>query len=99
MAAYFQLYRRGESEPVDLNELDETLCGLLNVEPDPKRYVVMWFDLIGYPIAAHGYRLGSEALHQRTVEVIRGADESFTDDVLKVLRYLEENFTDRSWHQ
>lgn len=100
MAAYFQLRRKGEpdSEPIDLNALDEQICARYGEKPDAVRYYYGWYDSIGFRLA-----LGD------SWDAIRASlqpDEKDNEEyraVLERLReiatWLEEQFEVKAWRR
>lgn len=87
----FRLTRKGEREPIALQKLDEELCGLLGESVHPKFWVIGWYAVIGFAIAT-GKKLGSTELREYVADM-----PEETERLLKILDYLEENFTDEAW--
>ena len=89
MPNFFQLFKKGETEPSVLTEIDRDLCGLLGVDEDPEWWVHGWYDSIGFRIAT-GQPLGSEDLR-------KSIHDTGIDNLDRILRYLEENYTSTAW--
>jgi hypothetical protein len=101
----FQLFRKSDPKtPVRFAVIDEELCALLNEPVNPVRYVVGWFDIIGFRIAG-GKPLGSKELRGSIIQDLNigkrkdPEEEEFCAQVLKALDYLEEHFTSYAWVQ
>jgi hypothetical protein len=100
MAAYFQLRRKGEpdSEPIDLNALDEEICKRYGETPHERRYYLGWYDSIGFRLA-----LGDSWDAIRAGLQPEEKDDDAYRDVLSRLReiatWLEEQFEVRAWRR
>ena len=99
----FCLYRKAdidsklELKAVPLNIVDAELCAYMHIEVHPTDYAFGWFDVIGLRLA----------LGQSFIEQIANAEEHATEpnsddteyyiEQLKILRWLDANFTFDSW--
>ena len=99
----FQLTKKGESEPTPLSKIDEELCHLVGIEVHPTRYVLGWFDSIGWWIAVRGHDLGTEEIWQDFNEWFEPGktEESklLFQHMKNMLDYLNENYSSRGWVQ
>jgi hypothetical protein len=86
----FQLTKKGESEPTSLVKVDEEICAHLGREVHPKWWCCGWYDIIGFSLA-----MGDDFAK------IRGWLEAnnFSEDMIKILDYLEANYTASSWYE
>ena len=98
MANNFQLFPKGSNTAARLFDIDEEICTkVLNVPVHEKVYGGSgegrfdWFNTIGYLIAS-GRKLGSEELR------LKVAEWTENDPIgVKVLAYLEENYSSKSF--
>lgn len=90
----FHLVRKGTTEAALLIKIDEEICELLGVPVHPKFWCLEWFDIIGFGIAT-GKSLGSQELRNFVASFIM-TDEG-PERLLKILTYLEENYTSNAW--
>lgn len=98
MANNFQLFPKGSNTAARLFDIDEEICTkVLNVPVHEKVYGGSgegrfdWFNTIGYLIAS-GRKLGSEELR------LKVAEWTENDPIgVKVLQYLEDNYTSDSF--
>ena len=97
----FALTKKGEKEPTTLNTIDKELCELLGVEVHPQYYVAGWYNCIGFLIATKDECvLGSQELRNAVEEWFSdGDDNERKEDMLKMLAYLEENYTSAGWYK
>lgn len=79
-----------------LAKIDEDICMYLGKPVDPVEWYCDWFNIIGWAIAM-GKELGSEQLRKYIREIIR-ADDPIRADITRILSFLEENYTSRSWY-
>lgn len=97
----FQLFRIGSEskEPESLNQIDRELCQVLGLEEHPTIYVGCWFDMIGRDIAMGGTfeTIRDDYMVMRAEKPDDEHNVRFYDDLLKMLDYLEKNFTPNSW--
>lgn len=109
MPNYFQLTKKGQTEPMALQDIDKELCAHLGVEVHPTEYVNWWVDNIGYALAMGVPLVGSKKLHNGqdfSLESLFDADwathenQRFRDTYarhVKIVAYLRENFTECAW--
>ena len=96
MSSCFQLTRKGETEPIELNTLDEELCGMLGVPVHPERYVRGWHDTIGFSLAMGIPLIGHESDNpERSMEGVWG--DGMHPEWYTILAYLRENFVSSAW--
>jgi len=96
----FQLTRKGEKEPTDLQLVDEELCNVFGQPVDkkywmplfkvtePERTCYNWYDIIGLGLACG-----------RSFEFIKNTLGAQGEDDIghKVCDYLDQNFTTNAW--
>jgi len=97
MPQCFQLFKKGSTEPENLNKVDEELCKLTGDEIDPKYYCRNWFDLIGWNIAVNGLQLGSKELRDKIGQI--DTDNGNKMLSTKILPYLEDNYSSVSFYE
>ena len=108
MPSCFQLFKKGESEPISLNKIDEEICSVLEVPVHLTKYgggyvkgALNWFDTIGFAIATDSEKfLGSQELRDY---FLISRDGGIWDEEAplfeKVLNYLEANYSSTSFYQ
>lgn len=67
MPNYFNLTRKGDTQHSSASEVDEKLCEHLGVPCDPVKYVLNWYDTIGFALAM-GVPLTGARADGRTME-------------------------------
>lgn len=90
MAVCFSLTKRGKTEPVSLNQLDEDVCKMLNKPCDPDKFCRGWYDIIGFRLA-----LGKE--WSEIVELFLPVEDAYDLDMLAICAYLQANYTSNCW--
>jgi len=101
MARCIQFISNETQEPISLNALDTKICALIGVEESTSRYggigenAYPWFHVIGGQIA-EGAALNSQELRS-AVEKWHNYCPEARDNGVKILNFLEENFTSRSF--
>jgi len=95
MANYFQLFKKGSDLAEELNSVDEAICAHLGKQVHPEKYCCGWFDTIGYLIAS-GRPLGGDELRIKVNEWYEHSEEKL-QVALKILTFLEENYTSTRW--
>lgn len=101
MARCIQFISNQTQEPISLNALDTKICNLIGVEESPSRYggvgenAYPWFHVIGAQIA-EGHALNSAGLREQ-VEKWHNYCPEARDNGVKILNFLEENFTSKSF--
>ena len=83
----FTLTKKGQTTPSLLSDIDEELCALLGQPVHPKRYVIGWVDSIGLALAC-----GKDWAWMRNTW-----DKDDYADELKLIDYLEANYTPDAW--
>lgn len=110
MAWFFQLFKKDSAhllvhdpEAVEFAKVDEEICALLNVDVHPVSYCSGWFDLIGFEIA-RGSKLGSQELKDKVEGWYKPYPnwddedrEAQKERMLKILKFLEDNYVSDSW--
>lgn len=81
----FTLTKKGEDRPATLNSVDEAICEFLGRPVHEINWVCGWYDSIGL-----GFACGTSFERMR---------ELFSEypDLLKILGFLEENYTVNAW--
>lgn len=92
MAVNFQLTRKGETAPTPLVKIDEELCALLGEPVDPKNWVLNWYGTIGFMLACGETW---EGVREETKECFE--DSITLPSRLRILDYLEKNYTSDAW--
>lgn len=82
---------KSKDKPTELHKIDEELCNLLGVEPDPYHYIELWLDMIGRQACIEGYELGTKALR----DVVLSWD---SPKLLIIHDYLAEHYTSYAWY-
>lgn len=99
MPACFQLFRKGESEAVPLNTIDEEICAYMELPVHDTLYCHDWFNTIGLKLAmgrSFDYIIGwYEGASMKT----KGEDSEYYDTLLKIAEFLNERFSANSWHE
>ncbi len=85
MANCFQLFRKGETEPMSLVKVDEEICRHFNAPVDPEKWFHNWYNTIGFCCA-----MG------KTWDEIREVME--TPMSIAIVDFLEANFTTTAWY-
>lgn len=91
----FQLYRKGGSEPIAFQTIDEAMCQHFGYHTDPVKYHHGWYDYIGFALA-----MGKDFAW-----VIAKCDEYAVEDkapeywghMKEIAQWLSENFTSSAW--
>ena len=92
MAVYFQLVRKGSSEPVVLQEVDQEMCKAFNVPCDPDLWLWSWYDCVGFKLAM-GLSL-DKIEHEYTTE---HNNSLHAQHMLQVCRFIRDNFDPECW--
>lgn len=87
----FTLTRKREEEPSTFVEIDNELCKMLGVEPDPEFFVNDWYDNFGL-IITMGTQLGTSEFRKYLSRFPEGR-------LKKIGWYLEKNFKSNAWYQ
>ncbi len=82
----FSLTRKGESEPMKLQDVDTLIAAHVGEVCDPVRWCRGWYDTIGFGLA-----MGE------TFSSLR-AEYFNHPDLLPVIDFLAENFTTAAWY-
>ncbi len=92
MSNCFQLTRKGEDKPIVLQVLDDEMRVAFGEPADPKKWMWGWYNTIGL-----GLSLGHDWQKLREIYEPEDADDRFCHRLMRVLAWLEQNFTVRSW--
>lgn len=92
MPACFTLTKRGSTEPITFQILDEEICAALGKPVDPDKYCLSWYDIIGFRIA-----LGQE--WPQIVEAFLPASNQYDLQMLAICAYLQANYTANCWRE
>ena len=76
---------------VDLNKVDEEICGFLGIEVHPTNYAAGWFDCIGFRLA-----IGKTWDDMETEFAAQG--NKWYDRQLKIVRFLRERYDSSAWY-
>lgn len=88
MPVCFQLTRLGDKEPSSFQHIDDCICQHLQVDADPIKYHMDWYDSIGMRLA----------LGKSWDEIADDANEYYPP-MLPIIAYLRENYSSDSWWQ
>lgn len=93
----FQLYRKGETEAVPLNTIDEEICAHLGVPVHDTYYCGDWYITIGFKLAMGrsfdhiiGYYDGAGL-------VTKGEEREYYDTLRKIAEFLNSKFSTNAW--
>lgn len=104
----FQLTRKGEKAPTKLNKLDEEIAALLGEKVHETAYCWGWMDSIGFllslgktwdEIRAHRRECAKEWAEKCKDIEEKAMNTVYLETTLRIVDYLEANFTSASWHQ
>jgi len=90
----FTLQRKGSTENVNFTEVDNEICQLFGVIPDPEDYYKNWFNIFGFALATN-YTLGTPEW-VNLLDKFKNGHGRFLD-LFRIGMYLNENFTSNSW--
>lgn len=88
----YQLIRKSTGQAAKLNEIDEELCKMLGVPVHPTMWVNAWHNTIGFGLAC------GRSFDQLREEERQRKDE-WVEVSLKIIDYLDANFTPNVWVQ
>jgi len=96
MAAYVRFIRRTapEAGAVNLIDIDDELCRLLEVEPHPVKYVLGWYDTIAFWLAVGE---SWEQIEERHKQWCSGSSDLYYVELSKLREYLKEHFYIECW--
>lgn len=98
----FALTRKGETEPVVLQKLNEELCAMLGEPVHERFWTHSWYDIIGFKLAMGrswddiDHVLAEYVMH----DIMDGrSDENvqYSADLLTISHYIQTNFTSDAW--
>lgn len=91
----FQLFRKGQSTPEVLQEVDAALCAHLGLPVDPVNWCRNWYHVIGFLIACKGTPLGSDALRDeiRRWHSAPGYKPERCSEMLNIHEWMAEHYT------
>lgn len=92
MPACFTLTKRGCTEPVTFQYLDEVICLMLGKPCDPDKYYRSWYDIIGLRLA-----MGQD--WATIVSAFTPVEDSYDLEMLAICAYLQANYTPESWYE
>lgn len=99
MPACFQLFRKGESEAVPLNTIDEEICAHMEVPVHDTYYCGDWFNTIGFKLAM-GYSFDRIIGYYDGGAVFsKDDDREYCETLLKIAKFLSERFTQNAWYE
>lgn len=86
MANFFTLTANGETKPAVFQDIDDRMREALGEPADPKHWLYEWYDTVGLGLA-----MGYDWEKMRT-KIFHDSPE-----LLRVIDWLEENYTPDSW--
>lgn len=94
----FQLLSKKTGEATRFVEIDEELCKHLGMPVDPVKWVGGWYDWVGWAIAVSGKTL-PQLVQEGEADVKRLAGDELeqAEFMLKVVTFLDENYTSDAW--
>ena len=92
----FTLTRKGENAPASLQTIDDLMRVAFGEEPDPKRWLWGWYDVVGFGLA-----LGRDWTQLREQYAEDPAESERTNtfhrQMLTVIDWLDEHYTTDAW--
>lgn len=89
MPSCFQLINKETGEAEKFSKIDDKICAYFGVKPDPKKYVYLWYDIIGFNLAT-----GKSFEEQREMEWLKNDPE-----LMQIIDFLDENYTSNNWYE
>jgi hypothetical protein len=80
----FQLTRKGESRPRELEKIDEEICEHLQIPVDPIKWAFEWYNTIGLSLACG-----------QNWDQMRAIFEG--EETLRIIDFLEANYVADAW--
>ena len=96
MAAYFQLISKKTGEPTPFNQIDKELCDLFEQPVDPEKYILGWYDAIGWRIATG--RTAEQIWDEFQGYVDANDHANYYSALLIALNYILDNYTSSAWY-
>lgn len=103
MAAYFQLISKVTGEATSFTRIDEDMCAHFGVDCDPDKYLIDWYNCVGWRVAM------GKSLDDVIAEFIAGIGEETKNgnennaigysNLVRVTKWLKEHYTTDSWYQ
>lgn len=90
MAVCFTLTKRGCTEPVTFQYLDEVICLMLGKPCDPDKYYGSWYDIIGLRLA-----MGQD--WAKIIEAFMPVEDQSDLELLAICAYLQANYSSENW--
>jgi hypothetical protein len=102
MTNNFSLVSNTTGERVDLREVDDDIWQLFGQEPNPDKWCLGWYTVIGTLVAVRGINLHDSAMDEKlldwyTDDLHRPEDDLVYDRMCQVLTFLRERYTSESW--
>jgi len=98
MPVCFQLFDKEKNEATSFSKIDKELCSFLGAPVDPVRYVLGWYDSIGFRLAC------GKSFEQIKAEFAgyvaeAGTNVNFYKNLLRVVEWLETRYSPNSWRE
>ncbi len=95
----FSLSRKGSTEFVFFQTVDEEMCKHFQVECDPVKYMSGWYDIIGFRLACGKSFSDQRKIYQAEIDKPEhdADDKAYYSTLLMIVNWLEENFTSDAW--
>jgi hypothetical protein len=92
MPSCFQLRVKGEKQPSTFVSIDDRICEMFGVTPDPKSYFAGWYDSIGL-------RLAIGRSFTEIIEEFAKVDADWARQHHKIAVWLNEHYTSDAWYE
>lgn len=95
----FQLTKKDEKEPSQLQKVDQEIADFMGVPCDEKLWCYGWYNSIGFLIAIKDdCNIGSQKLRDEVAEWCKD-DPEYLAILTKILGFLEANYSSNGWYQ
>jgi hypothetical protein len=95
----FTLARKEDPKtPVRFIDIDEELCKMLDVPVDEHKYVMGWYDNIGFALACGRSLEWCREQYKAKADAAKGTDQ-YWNDCVRITDYLIEHYTSDGWYQ
>lgn len=89
MPICFSLTPKGETKPESFASIDHKMCAYFEVPTDPKHWFHDWYNILGWPFA----------LGKSYPEVLTWLGDYEDEILIKILDWINENYTVDSWRE
>lgn len=100
MPSCFQLFRKGEKEPVVLQIVDEEICKRFKVEVHPKQWHHGWYNHIGFFLATgKDFEWIKKDCLNAAAKAKDVEDSMHWGHMYSIAVFLESNFDTNAWYE